>query len=168
MLHQHVRTAACLLVCVHELTTLTAFSSHILNRNNLAGIASQQIGYDHPLNQSVDVLLGGGRCYFKPNGDSGSCRDDDINLFGFADEKGYYIAQNRSQFDDLEKGLGDIRLPYIGLFNDGDLSYDVDRLQQAEDVREPSLSEMSEAAINSLHRATHCKDKGYFMMIEVR
>lgn len=146
--------------------TPAAFSSHIRNRNDLAGIAGQQVGYSHPLGQSVDILLGGGRCYFKPRSEQGSCRSDDVDLFGFAEEKGYYVAQNRSQFDALEGGLGDVRLPYIGLFNDGDLVYEVDRREQNEDVREPSLTEMSEAALNSLHRATHCKDKGYFIMIE--
>lgn len=114
----------------------------------------------------MDILLGGGRCYFKPRSEQGSCRGDEIDLFGFAEEQGYYVAQNRSQFDALENGLGDIRLPYIGLFNDGDLVYEVDRREQPEDVQEPSLVEMSEAALNSLHRATHCKDKGYFIMIE--
>lgn len=136
------------------------------DRDDYPSIAAQQIGYSHGLNQSVDILLGGGRCYFKPSSDPESCREDDIDLFGFAEDKGYYVAQNRTQFDDLELGLGDIRLPFVGLFHDGDLSYETDRKQQPEDVREPALSEMTETALNALHRATDCEDKGYFMMIE--
>lgn len=31
---------------------------------------------------------------------------------------------------------------------------------------EPSLLEMTETALNILHRATSCKEKGYFIMIE--
>ncbi|KAF3344662.1 hypothetical protein VdG2_06848 [Verticillium dahliae VDG2] len=73
---------------------------------------------------------------------------------------------NRSAFDDLDKGLGDIRLRYVGLFSDGDLNYEIDRQQQPEADREPSLAEMTTAALSSLHRASHCKDKGYFIMIE--
>ncbi|KAM0271927.1 hypothetical protein ACHAQH_008907 [Verticillium albo-atrum] len=146
--------------------TPAAYSSHVLNRNGLPAIAEQQIGYSHPLNQSVDILLGGGRCYFKPKSDSGSCRDDEVDLFAFAQDKGYYVAQNRSAFDDLDQGLGDIRLPYVGLFNDGDLNYEIDRQQQPEADREPSLAEMTTAALNSLHRASHCKEKGFFIMIE--
>ncbi|KAM0330147.1 hypothetical protein ACHAQA_004320 [Verticillium albo-atrum] len=146
--------------------TPAAFSSHVINRNGLSAIAEQQIGYSNPLNQSVDILLGGGRCYFKPGSDSGSCRDDEIDLFAFAEDNGYYVAQNRSAFDDLENGLGDIRLPYLGLFNDGDLNYEIDRQQQPEADREPSLADMTATALNSLHRASHCKDKGYFLMIE--
>lgn len=144
----------------------TAYSAHSADRNAYPQIASQQVGYSHPLNQSVDVLLGGGRCYFKPEGQSGSCREDDIDLFGYAEERGYYVAQNRSAFDALDLGLGNVRLPILGLFNDNDLSYEIDRKQQDEDVQEPSLSEMTEVALNALHRATHCKDKGFFMMIE--
>ena len=146
--------------------TPAAFSSHVKNRNSFNSIAEQQIGFSHPLNQSVDLMFGGGRCNFRPNTQSDSCREDKTDLFRFAEEKGYYVAQNRSQFDDLELGKGEIRLPILGLFNDADLNYEVDRNQQAADVREPSLSEMTQTALNALHRATHCKDKGYFMMIE--
>ena len=68
----------------------------------------------------VDLLLGGGRCYFKPQSDATSCRSDDVDLFGYARDKGYRVLQDRAAFDALEKGktkAGD--LPYIGLFNDG-------------------------------------------------
>ncbi|KAH7363356.1 repressible alkaline phosphatase [Plectosphaerella cucumerina] len=163
--HAGLKTALVVTSIINHATP-AVFSSHVNNRNALAAIAEQQIGYSHPLGQSVDILLGGGRCYFKPQGQAGSCRQDGVDLFSFAEENGYYVAQNRSGFDALESGLGDIRLPYVGLFNDGDLGYDIDRQQQPEADREPSLSEMTIAALNSLHRATHCKDKGYFMMIE--
>jgi hypothetical protein len=35
--------------------------------------------------------------------------------------------QNRSGFDALDKGRGDTRLPFIGLFSDGQMMYEVDR-----------------------------------------
>ncbi|KAK0390946.1 hypothetical protein NLU13_0449 [Sarocladium strictum] len=146
--------------------TPAAYSAHSADRNAYAQIAAQQVGYSHPLGQAVDVLLGGGRCYFKPEGSSASCREDNIDLFAYAEKRGYHVAQNRSDFDALDLGRGNVRLPILGLFNDGDLSYEVDRKQQAEDVREPSLSEMTEVGLNALHRATHCKEKGFFMMIE--
>lgn len=31
---------------------------------------------------------------------------------------------------------------------------------------QPSLLEMSQTAVHALHRATHCREKGYFLMIE--
>jgi alkaline phosphatase len=153
--------------------TPAAFSSHSASRNALPQIAEQQIGYSHPLNQSVDILLGGGRCYFKPNTSEDSCREDDIDLLEYAEKKGYYVAQDRAEFDQLEKGRGRIQLPYIGLFNDDDLVYDIDRKQQPESEREPSLTEMAETALESLKRGVECRgrkcpkdNKGYFIMIE--
>lgn len=153
--------------------TPAAYSSHSVSRNALPQIAEQQIGYSHPLNQSVDIMLGGGRCYFKPSSDDDSCREDDIDLFSYAEEKGYYVAQDRAAFDRLEKGKGRIQLPYIGLFNNNDLVYDIDQKQQPEAEREPSLSEMTETALESLKRGVECRgrkcpkeNKGYFMMIE--
>lgn len=95
------------------------YAAHVADRNSYAKIAEHEIGYGHPLGPVADILLGGGRCYFKPASDSTSCRKDEIDLFGFAQENGYHVMQNRSAFDALEKGLGDIRLLYIGLFNDG-------------------------------------------------
>lgn len=131
-------------------------------------IAAQQIGYRHPLNQSVDILLGGGRCYFWPDSDPRSCRGDHLDLFSYAESQGYYIAQNRSAFDYMRRGLGSTGLPYLGLFNDRHMSYEVDRIEQPENEREPSLSEMARTALNSLDRATEDEEKGYFIMIEVR
>lgn len=68
----------------------------------------------------VDLLLGGGRCYFKPQSDETSCRSDDVDLFGFAKESGYRVMQDRAGFDELQNGTAEAAaLPYIGLFNDG-------------------------------------------------
>lgn len=43
------------------------------------------------------------------------------------------------------------------------MKYELDRVLDGD---EPSLLEMVETSLNSLHRATHCKKKGYFIMIE--
>ncbi|KAL0939490.1 alkaline phosphatase [Colletotrichum truncatum] len=144
--------------------TPACYAAHAAHRNSYEKIAEHEIGYGHPLGPVADILLGGGRCYFKPDSDSTSCRSDEIDLFGFAKEHGYHVMQNRSAFDALNKGLGDIHIPYIGLFNDGQMMYEIDRSRQPE--KEPSLLEMVETALNSLHRATHCKEEGYFLMIE--
>ncbi|CRK43151.1 hypothetical protein BN1723_019117, partial [Verticillium longisporum] len=143
--------------------TPAVYASHVRDRNSYAEIAAQQIGLTHPLGPQVDILLGGGRCYFKPNTASGSCRRDTKDLFGYAEDHGYHVMQSRDEFDALEKGLGDIRIPFVGLFNDDQLKYEMDRKI---DQDEPSLLEMVETSLNALHRATHCKEKGYFIMIE--
>ncbi|EFQ31770.1 alkaline phosphatase [Colletotrichum graminicola M1.001] len=144
--------------------TPACYAAHVADRNSYAKIAEHEIGYGHPLGPVADILLGGGRCYFKPQSDSTSCRRDGIDLFAFAAENGYHVMQNRSAFDALDKGLGDVRIPYIGLFNDDQMMYEIDRSRQSQ--QEPSLLEMVETALNSLHRATHSKEKGYFLMIE--
>jgi alkaline phosphatase len=139
------------------------YSAHVSDRNNQALISEQQIGMTHPLGPVVDVLLGGGRCHFLPEGADGSCRTDDKDLFAWAEEQGWNIAKNRTEFDDFELGLGEARLPLLGTFSDGDMRLEIDR-RELED--EPSLLEMAQTAVQALHRATHCKEKGYFVMIE--
>ncbi|EUC34839.1 hypothetical protein COCCADRAFT_3820 [Bipolaris zeicola 26-R-13] len=146
--------------------TPASFFSHAASRNSLSQIAEQLVGYSHPLNISVDLMLGGGRCDFQPQNETGSCRTDNIDLFSYAKSQGYYTARDRTGFDALELGLGDIQLPYVGLFKGGDLSYEIDRQQQAAEVQEPSLSEMTKAALNSLSRGSKSNEKGYFLMIE--
>ena len=108
---------------VHDTDHYTiAYSAHSPDRNNVAIIAEQQVGKTHPLGHVVDVLLGGGRCGFQPQGEEGSCREDDLDLYDWAEERGWSIARNRSQFNDLEGGLGETRLPILGTFADGESS----------------------------------------------
>ncbi|TLD05166.1 uncharacterized protein PgNI_09306 [Pyricularia grisea] len=144
--------------------TPASYSAHVAHRDMYEDIAKHQIGYNHPFGPFVDILMGGGRCYYKPQGESGSCRSDDADLFGFAQENGYHVMQNRTAFDALDKGLGDTNLPFIGLFNDGQMMYEIDRSRNP--TQEPSLLEMAETAISALDRATSSGDKGYFLMIE--
>ena len=140
--------------------TPAAFFSHVLDRDNFAAIAAQQVGMTHPLNISVDVMLGGGSCYFRPQGQD-SCREDDLDVVGYAEEQGYNVIYDRASLPTLEK------LPILGLFsNDSDLAYEIDRQQQPEAEREPSLVEMSKVALETLTKASANKEKGYFVMIE--
>jgi alkaline phosphatase len=145
--------------------TPAVYSAHVANRDSYEAIAAQQIGYSHPLGSVVDILLGGGRCYFKPQSDPTSCRSDDLDLFGFAREKGYYVMQDRAAFDSYLGGYAtNATLPYIGLFNDDQMMYEIDRSKAPE--KEPSLLEMTEAALGSLEQATRNSTKGFFIMIE--
>jgi alkaline phosphatase len=162
--------------------TPACYAAHVAHRNSYEKIAEHEIGYSHPLGPQVDILLGGGRCYFKPNSDPTSCRKDNIDLLGYAKSKGYRVMQDRAAFDELKKGTANATdLPYIGLFNDGMFSsrmffelftktspdqmmYEVDRAQNPS--QEPSLLEMVETALTSLDRATKVSPRGYFLMIE--
>ena len=103
--------------------TPAVYAAHVADRNSYEKIAEHEIGYSHPLGPQVDLLLGGGRCYFKPKSDPTSCRKDDIDLFKYAKSKGFRVIQDRAGFDELKKGSAKAAdLPYIGLFNDGKTS----------------------------------------------
>ncbi|CAO2647572.1 Nn.00g084940.m01.CDS01 [Neocucurbitaria sp. VM-36] len=145
--------------------TPACYAAHVADRGSYEKIAEHEIGYSHPLGPQVDLLLGGGRCYFKPMSDPTSCRKDNIDLFGYAKEKGYRVMHDRKAFDELKKGTSKAaNLPYIGLFNDDQMMYEIDRKQQPD--QEPSLLEMVETALTSLDRATKRSYRGFFLMIE--
>ncbi|EMR63171.1 putative alkaline phosphatase protein [Eutypa lata UCREL1] len=121
--------------------TPACYAAHVANRNSYEKIAEHEIGYSHPLGP------------------------DDVDLFGFAKGKGFRVMQDRAAFDELKLGKAKAAdLPYIGLFNDDQMMYEIDRSRQPE--KEPSLLEMVETALNSLDRATKWTWKGYFLMIE--
>ena len=150
--------------------TPAAFSSHVLDRNAYDAVAEQQVGYSHPLNISVDLLLGGGACYFRPSADDNSCRKDDVDLFAYAESVGYQTADDLAGFKAMQEGSS---LPVLGLFtNDGHLAYEIDRLRQPEETREPSLSELVQYALPILSEASACDSRvcqqkpGYLIMIE--
>lgn len=65
-------------------------------------------------------MLGGGACSFKPMNVSGSCRDDNLDLFGWARSNGWTVMEDKASFDALNGGE-DVELPYIGLFTEGKL-----------------------------------------------
>ncbi|KAH9879728.1 hypothetical protein IAQ61_001547 [Plenodomus lingam] len=147
--------------------TPACYSAHVADRDSYEKIAEQQIGYSHPLGPQVDILMGGGRCYFKPQSDPTSCREDDIDLFGYAESMGYHVMQDRASFDQFAKinmTVNATNLPYIGLFADDGLMYHIDQMQQPS--LEPSLLEMVQVALSSLDRATKATPQGYFIMIE--
>lgn len=136
--------------------TPAVYAAHVAHRDSYEAIAAQEIGYSHPFGSVVDILMGGGRCYFKPQSDSTSCRSDDLDLFGFAESKGFTVMQDRAAFDELELGLN-APLPYIGLFNDDQMMYELDRSKDPQ--QEPSLLEMVETALVSLDRAVSGNDR---------
>lgn len=98
--------------------TPAAYSAHVEDRDDYDTIAAQQIGHSHPLGHVVDVLLGGGRCYFKPQNDSSSCRSDNLDLFGWAESEGWTVMQTLEDFASYSNGKTP-KLPYIGTFSDG-------------------------------------------------
>ncbi|EHK21412.1 uncharacterized protein TRIVIDRAFT_70583 [Trichoderma virens Gv29-8] len=153
------------LVVTTDITDATpaTFVSHVLGREMQDSIALQEIG-EGVLGRSVDLMLGGGRCHFLPNTTKGGCREDEVDVTRLAQEKhGWTYANDRQGFDALNGG-NKVKLPFLGLFAERDVPFEIDR-QKQNDVY-PSLSEMATTALRALEKATKHSDKGFFLMIE--
>lgn len=142
--------------------TPACFASHADFRSEEDSIARQLIG-DHPLGHTVDLLFGGGRCHFIPQGKAGSCRADKIDVIENAKDNGYNYIESRNEFDRL-KGGKRAKLPILGLFSPTDIPYEIDR-RTMNDVF-PSLDEMARTALEILKAATKDTEKGFFLMVE--
>jgi alkaline phosphatase len=143
--------------------TPACFSSHVVMRLMEDEIALQQIG-EGVLGRQVDLMMGGGRCFFLPNTTEGSCRADDVDVVKIAKEKhGWGYTDNRAGFDAL-KGGDKVNLPFLGLFAPTDFPFVIDR-QNHTDIY-PTLVEMAKTALRALEKATADSDKGFFLMIE--
>lgn len=154
------------LVVTTDVTDATpaCFAAHVEYRMQMDEIALQEVGEGPLGRRMVDLIMGGGRCHFLGNGTEGSCRGDEVDVVGLAEEKyGWRYAGDRKGFDELRMGKN-VSLPLLGLFAPGDVPFEIDRRNMA-DVY-PSLSEMAETALMALEEATRESDKGFFLMIE--
>ena len=125
--------------------TPAGFSAHVRHRDDEDLIASQQIDL------GVDLMFGGGADQYTPKSQEGR-RKDERDLFAEAKTKGYHIIRTS---DELR---GRLKLPLIGLFNDGSLHYEIDR----HTTQEPSLREMTREALELLSS----RKEGFIIMIE--
>ncbi|KAJ2491383.1 vacuolar alkaline phosphatase [Coemansia sp. RSA 2050] len=166
------------LVSTSRITHATpgSFAAHVVHRDMEDLIAQHMISFNSSLSPTpmVDLMLGGGRCYFAPEtpnpaagNPKNSCRSDQLDLWQFAQQKyGYSTISTRKQFDDLK--ATDKKLPLLGLFTDSHMSYEIDR----NPAKEPSLTEMTQKALELLHTAstaahnTSAAVPGFFIMIE--
>ncbi|KAJ2081485.1 vacuolar alkaline phosphatase [Coemansia sp. RSA 988] len=157
------RNMATGLVVTSRLTHATpgAFSAHVAGREMEDLIAEYQVG-NYSLGRVVDLMLGGGRCHFEPGtrGNS-SCRVDDRDLLSEAKRSGIRTLNSRQEFDKLEAHAADV-LPLLGTFALSHMDYEIDR----DATQQPSLTEMSEKALQVLEAATRGRNSGFFLMIE--
>lgn len=143
--------------------TPACFAAHVARREQMDEIARQEVG-DGVLGRSVDLILGGGRCYFLPNTTEGGCRKDDVDVTKIAQDKhGWTYVDSRAGFDALAGG-DKASLPLLGLMAPANVPFELDRRSQ-NDVY-PSLKEMATTALRALERATKDSDRGFFVMIE--
>lgn len=135
------------LVATSRITHATpaAFSAHVPSRSDEATIAVQQLA------QGIEVLLGGGRGWFRGREQDG-WRDDGRNLMDEASAQGYTVVQTKATFDEVTAP------PVLGLFTDSHMAYEIDR----DPVDEPSIAEMTAKAIDLLDD----DPDGFFLMVE--
>ncbi|KAF9343609.1 hypothetical protein BGX26_005473 [Mortierella sp. AD094] len=142
--------------------TPAAFSAHVVHRDMEADIAVQQVG-DYELGRQVDLMLGGGRCFFLPNTTEGSCRLDDRDLIKESKNHDWEtVMLSGTDFTKLTK-KNPIRLPAMGLFNPSHMNFEIDRRKG--DVDEPALHVMAREGLRAL-KAHAADGQGFFLMIE--
>lgn len=112
-------------------------------------IARQLIEFDH--GDGIEVALGGGLGAFLP-GDAGGQRADGRDLTAEWVQTGGTFVSDRAG---LRTAATDTRL--LGLFSPSHLPYELDR-----DESEPSLTELTEIAIERLSR----DQDGFYLMVE--
>ena len=136
--------------------------AHICNRNAENTIATQMVpngaGYNTKLGtDGMDVILGGGRRHFLPSTESGGRRTDARNLVTEMQTAGYTYVNTGTALSAVNLATTN---KLLGLFNASDLNYELDRVKSS--IDEPSLAEMTSAAIEVLSR----NENGYFLMVE--
>ncbi len=136
--------------------TPAATYSHICHRDLENDIAVQAVvggvGYNKALGATgLDVLMGGGRQFYKPFADGGK-RTDGRDLVAEMQEKNYTYVSNVSELKAIDAGK---TKQLLGLFSSSHMSYDLDR----DPAKEPSLAEMTASAMDVLSS----KNKGYFL-----
>ena len=123
-----------------------------LRKQGCQDIAQQLVNFS--IGDGVDVILGGGKDHFVPKTSGGDRLDGNL------------ITQWQQRFDEgvvvnnaqeLAK-LSAKQSPVLGLFSSDHMAFEADRSE----TKEPSLTEMTDAAIKALST----NEKGYFLMVE--
>jgi len=126
-----------------------SFTAHRLSRHDYVNIAADQATITQP-----DVMLGGGLRYYLPQG-PGSERDDE-GLIDPLLSAGYTVVSTATELA-ASQPVADGKL--FGAFASEHMTYSLDR---SADSREPTITEMSMAAIRHLDD----NENGFFLIIE--
>lgn len=127
--------------------------SHTPDRNDENCIAEQLLEF------APEVALAGGRRHFIPMSEKGSKRKDQENLIQSMKDKGYEYVVDLKGLKGVQ-GQGTDRL--FGLFSDSHMAYELDRLNVPKLGAQPSLADMTAAALTILSK----NPKGFFLMVE--
>lgn len=140
--------------------TPAAFSAHVRDKKDRDRVAQHQLG-DYPLGQSLDLMIGGGRCHFLPASAVGGCRRDSVDLWEQARARGWTLVDGMDQYRWLDDGRN-ASLPLMALMAPNGFPYEADR----DDYQVPSLESMTRTAIQALAQATQNSTQGFFLMVE--
>ncbi|AOA62631.1 Repressible alkaline phosphatase [Komagataella phaffii CBS 7435] len=140
--------------------TPAAFASHSVTRWNADLITKHLLG-DYPLGRSLDLMVGGGRCFFYGRKDGG-CRYDGENLLKTAKHSGWNLLENKTAFDALGENNAPVDLPLMVLLAEGNFPFEIDRNAS----EHPSIGEQTHKVLDILDKATKKDDQGFFVLIE--
>lgn len=127
--------------------TPAGYAAHVHDRGMYSRITEQMVY------QNLDVAFGGGKQFLLPKSEGGK-REDGENLLKVLRDKGYQFVETGEEMASITSGK------VWGLFAQGPLEPDIDR--RTFDSKQPSLSEMTEKAIQLLSRDRD----GFFLMVE--
>eukprot|EP01135_Chromosphaera_perkinsii_P006058 Nk52_evm6s387 gene=Nk52_evmTU6s387 len=129
-----------------------SFSAHVKYRSDEDMIAHQQIN-----NGFFHLFLGGGKKEYLPKSENPSSgRKDGRNIVNEAKAKGWKYVDSIKGLDESDS------LPLLGLFADSHMDYEIDRDPEVQ----PSLSHMTEKALQLMSEATKDSEKGFMLMVE--
>ena len=132
--------------------TPAAFAAHAKNRDFEQELTDQIAAHE------IEALFGGGYGMWIPMGAEGSRRDDARDLIQEKRNAGWAYVDNREDLLSLPEGTDKA----IGLFSSAEMTYTLDMEEEKAAGIEPSLSEMTNAALGVLSN----NDKGFFLMVE--
>jgi alkaline phosphatase len=135
------------LVTTSRITDATpaALAAHVERRAEEEKVADQLV------KSEVNILFGGGKDFFAPEGEKGR-RKDGRNLLKEAEQNGYIIVETG---EEMKEAQGE---KILGLFNQGNMTFEIDR----KGGTEPSLAEMTIKALGVLSK----REQGFFLMVE--
>jgi alkaline phosphatase len=113
--------------------TPASFMAHVPERDMMNESAAQIV------EQTVDVVMGGGRTHFVPS-EAGGSREDGRDLLQEWREKGYQVVLSGTEFAES------LRTPLVGIFAEEDMAPEIDRADEIE----PPLVAMARRAVDLL------------------
>jgi alkaline phosphatase len=129
--------------------------AHVARRADEAAIAEALVpsSRNGALGDGIEVILGGGRSFLRPQ-EAGGQRRDGRDLIAELERAGYSYARDAAE---TRAAVGSGTDKLLGIFADGHMSFALDRPQS-----EPDLAEMTSLALDVLRR----NPRGYFLMVE--